>query len=179
MTSGVYKRNKEFKLRQRKRMIKLHKGNTYNLGRKHSLEIRKRMSEAHIGVQLGKKHPMFGKHWSKEIREKMSKTRLGKPAWNKGKEYLQIRGKNNPNWKGGITPKNQLDRKSIKYKEWRKKVFKKDDYTCQGCDIKGGYLEPHHLIAWAHYPKYRYESWNGQTACKPCHDNLHNELGRR
>ena len=22
------------------------------------------------------------------------------------------------------------------------------------------------------------EVWNGQTLCKPCHDHLHNELGR-
>ncbi len=98
--------------------------------------------------------------------------------WNKGKKFPQVTGKRNSNWKGGITPKNKLARHSIEYKTWRTKVFERNDYTCQGCDERGTYLHAHHLISFAKHPKYRHELWNGQTVCKDCHDNLHEQLGR-
>ena len=48
--------------------------------------------------------------------------------------------------KNGFT-KHQIDR-CIRYSadsdNWRKQVFKKDDYTCQECKIRGGCLEAHH-----------------------------------
>ena len=40
------------------------------------------------------------------------------------------RGKNHLWWRGGITKTNEKIRKSLKYKNWRKAVFKRDNYTC-------------------------------------------------
>lgn len=108
----------------------------------------------------------------------------GHIPWNKGKEYLQIKGKNHFRWKGGITPERVRERINLKAKKWRKKVFERDDYTCQGCDERNHkgrgktvFLEVHHLISFAEHPEYRYEEWNGQTVCRPCHLDLHRELG--
>ena len=41
------------------------------------------------------------------------------------KKYGYI-GKYHPNWKGGITPKNQKERGSAAYSEWRRSVFERD-----------------------------------------------------
>jgi hypothetical protein len=43
------------------------------------------------------------------------------------------RGKNNPMWKGGITPFKKLLRDSAKNREWVKAIFERDSWTCQEC----------------------------------------------
>lgn len=63
-----------------------------------------------------------------------------------------------------------------RYVAWRTKVFKRDDYTCQGNHKKkkrGGYIEAHHIKPWAQYPKLRYIVKNGITLCKACHNKKH------
>jgi 5-methylcytosine-specific restriction endonuclease McrA len=69
--------------------------------------------------------------------------------------------------------KRQLDRLARYSKEaevWRKSVFERDNYTCQGCDVRGNYLEADHIKPWAYFPELRYELTNGRTLCRPCHD---------
>jgi len=53
----------------------LHKGNTYNLGLKMSVEQRKRMSEARKGKNTGDDNPFFGKHHSEETLKKIQETK--------------------------------------------------------------------------------------------------------
>lgn len=43
-----------------------------NYGKKFSLEYRKKLSDAHIGIQAGENHPMFGKHHSEESKGKIA-----------------------------------------------------------------------------------------------------------
>lgn len=85
--------------------------------------------------------------------------------WNKGKPYYQIRGKNHPNWKGGITKRSLT---TIEYKQWRIAVFKRDNYICIICGTNG-YLEADHIKRWADYPELRFDINNGRTLCKECH----------
>jgi len=47
-------------------------------------EHKRHMSESHIGLQAGGKHPLFGKKHTKESRKKMSDSLRGKIPWNKG-----------------------------------------------------------------------------------------------
>jgi len=85
----------------------------------------------------------------------------------KAKKRLSI-PENNPNWKGGITF-TKRPRQTTIYYNWRKKVFERDNYTCQKCGIKGGKLEAHHKKSWKNYPELRYIVNNGQTLCIKCH----------
>jgi len=87
------------------------------------------------------------------------------------------KGKSHWNWKGGITPQNQVGRSSIEYNQWRTAVFARDRYTCQNFGRVGGKLNAHHIIPWAADYKKRYEIGNGITLCYECHFNLHHRRG--
>lgn len=78
-------------------------------------------------------------------------------------------GANNPGWRGGISTEHHRIRQSKKFKDWRVAVFERDNYTCQHCGVRGGYLEPDHIKPFAYFPELRFELSNGRTLCKPCH----------
>jgi len=78
-------------------------------------------------------------------------------------------GENNPNWRGGVSTLHHRLRQSKAFKNWRKAVFERDNYTCQFCNIRGGYLEPDHIKPFAYFPELRFDPNNGRTLCKPCH----------
>lgn len=79
------------------------------------------------------------------------------------------RGPQTGNWKGGTTNKNTLIRTSLAYKEWRKKVFERDDYTCQMCGARGVQIHADHIKPFALFPELRLDLDNGRTLCVPCH----------
>lgn len=117
-------------------------------------------------------HRSIGNTWGSvrkitpELRQKMSLASKGKKRPNIAKSKM---GNLNPNWKGGITPENKLIRMSAEFMEWRKKVFERDDYTCQACGVRGGILHPHHIKQFAYFPELGFAVSNGQTLCSPCH----------
>lgn len=100
-----------------------------------------------------------------------------------------------PNWKGGLTSLVLTIRHSLKYKQWRKNVFTRDNYICQICGGKNGlgksvYLEADHYPALFSEIFYKNniksveesvlceELWdinNGRTLCLECH----RKYGRR
>ncbi len=85
------------------------------------------------------------------------------------------------------TPLNKIIRESFEYREWIIAVFTRDDYTCQKCKTRGGYLEAHHIklfstilkennILTIQDAKNCEELWNvdnGITYCVECHKNVH------
>lgn len=90
--------------------------------------------------------------------------------WNK-RIGLAHSGEKSNWWKGGITDKNKALRKSVKFKMWREAVFKRDDWTCQECKIRGGELHPDHIKPFSLFPDLRFELSNGRTLCATCHRN--------
>ena len=88
------------------------------------------------------------------------------------------RGDKHYNWKGGMKIENQRIRNQMDYREWRTKVFERDDYTCVRCGSRNGNgkridLESHHILAFADYPEERFAEDNGVTWCLECHDAYH------
>lgn len=89
-------------------------------------------------------------------------------------------GDRNPNWKGGVTSEYIKLRATAPYRDWRKSVYERDNYTCQKCgDNKGGNLTPHHIKNYAEYMKLRLDINNGITLCVKCHKRFHKRYGLR
>lgn len=151
--------------RDRNEWGKIMEGNQYALG-KHwkyphpfSESHRKKLSE----INKGKKCPWVSK-LNKDrivsIDTCIKRSRSLKRVYQEGRH---------PNWKGGITPENQRIRRSIEFRQWRKAVFIKDNYTCWICEEKGGTLHPHHLKSFSKYIELRFDVNNGLTLCEFCH----------
>ena len=156
MPSGVYEHKRGYRLSS-ERIEKLRKANT---GYIHTNEARERMSVAKTG-----------KSWGKHSEETKIKIGLANSLALKGKKRPWRSGKNNPMWRGGITSKNEVFRKSMEYRLWRESVFIRDDYTCQICNNRGGEIHADHIKPFAYYPELRLSIDNGRTLCVACHRN--------
>jgi len=148
-------------------------------------EYRKKRSELAIASGLGRSNK--GKKLTADHRAKMSLAHTGhsRGGWKMSNEIKAGRKSRAPKgamasaWKGGITPINAAIRTSTEYKEWRQKVFERDDYTCQFCGARGVKLHTDHMKPFAHYKELRTEITNGRTLCIPCHEQTPTYKGRR
>lgn len=70
---------------------------------------------------------------------------------------------------GGVSSEDMRLRNSPEYRYWRSAIYKRDDYTCQKCRVRGGRLEAHHINSFATHPELRFEVSNGISLCKSCH----------
>lgn len=72
---------------------------------------------------------------------------------------------------------NQLSRYTPQYKEWRRNIMERDNFTCQICKKRGGELNVHHIKPWSKFPELRFNEDNGITLCKDCHLAIHRKKG--
>jgi len=91
---------------------------------------------------------------------------------------LDRRGSKSHFWKGGITKYTKAIKNKIEYRLWRENVFKRDNWTCVICKIRGGYLEADHIKPFSLYPELRFVLDNGRTLCKNCHKKTDTYAGR-
>jgi hypothetical protein len=159
------KRSDEFK----KKISETHK-RLSALGLKNPLEARMKMSKTRTGMKLTEE-------WKNKISKTMKKNppkyafKKGMTPWNKGIRGF-LAGEKHYLWKGGITPINGKIRYSIEYRLWREAVFARDNWTCQKCNTRGGYIEAHHIKSFAKHPELRFAIDNGKTLCKKCHKKV-------
>lgn len=105
--------------------------------------------------------------------------RLGKKNSLKQINTVRMRrGVLHPLWKGGNSRYYKTGYYSTEYKQWRRAVFERDNFTCQDCGGCKIYLTAHHIKSFAHYPELRFEITNGKTLCEPCHSKTDNYRGR-
>jgi 5-methylcytosine-specific restriction endonuclease McrA len=124
------------------------------------------------------------KVWTKEDRLKSSE--LAKKIFTgrvQSKEEREKRRLNNLGskshfWKGGITPNSFKERSCMELKEWKREIFKRDNYTCQECGVRGGILNAHHIKSWAKFKELRFDLNNGITLCLECHKLTDNYKGK-
>jgi len=135
-------------------------GHKINVGIKRSKETRRKMALGKIGDKNPAKRL--------DVRQKISRTKMGVPSLRKGKPNFKIRGENHWNWKGGITPKIIKRCNSVWWKELRKLIYQRDNWTCQMCGKKCHKdIQCHHIIpersGGNHTPE------NLITLCRSCH----------
>lgn len=75
-------------------------------------------------------------------------------------------------WQGGKTAETRRERNGYRTQEWRKLVFKRDDYTCVLCSERGNKLCADHILPWSVFPELRFTVENGRTLCRACHLTL-------
>ena len=78
-------------------------------------------------------------------------------------------GKDNPNWRCGVTSEHMLVRMSKGMQEWRMSVYERDWFACQLCGYKGADLCAHHIQKFSEYEQGRFDIYNGITLCRDCH----------
>lgn len=122
------------------------------LGRKRTEEFKTLVGNIHRGKIRGQ-----------EERAKQSATARGKKKANTGDR--------NGNWNGGTTSERMKAYNSREYKDWRKAVFERDNYTCRAldCPKTTTRIQADHIKPFAIYPELRFDVTNGQTLCEPCH----------
>ncbi len=161
-------------------------------GHKTSQETREKIRKKLKGIPLSEEHKKKIKknnahYWQdkylpEKMIQKLRDSHIGHPK--PANAYSFPTGKDNPNFKGGITPENHKIRSSIEIRLWREAVFARDAWTCQKCGSmsekgKAIYLHSHHIKNFAEYPELRFAIDNGITFCKKCHDLFHKIYGRR
>jgi hypothetical protein len=171
MPSGVY---------QHKKHQGFQKGNKLFLGKTHTEEVKKKLSE-----RMKKNNPMHIPSVAKKVAKK-NKGKKRTPEQNKRRSEIfksrkitwadKLRGENSGTWKGGINPINDTIRKSAEYKEWRRKVFERDNYTCKKCKKNSGTKNAHHIKNFSDDKK-NFKISNGITFCLRCHRLFHKIYG--
>ena len=117
-----------------------------------------------------------GKSRSKGVKDKISKSHKGmKKPWSS--EYNSKRiGDKHPNWQGGITPEYSARFNTSIWKNIRKLVLQRDNYTCQKCKIRKKSLDVHHKKSWR-FTKDD-SSDNLISLCRKCHREEDSKLQR-
>lgn len=162
-----------------------------NKGFKHSEDSKRK-----IGATL--KRLFAAKTWRPGIGRKFQ---VGHPSyWNdESKEMVRAkmrleRGPKNRGWKGGRAGFTSSIRRSPEMVAWRTAVFTRDEYRCVLCGAENGHGHTVRLEA-DHYPisfsqlmtEYKitsaeqainckpfWDTTNGRTLCRPCHDKTKN-----
>ena len=115
------------------------------------------------------------------IRDKISNSNKGKHHSEEAKDKISegLKGENHYNWQGGITSKIRKARNSREYRQWRKGIFERDNYTCQYSGETDCILHAHHIYNFEDSIPLRYELTNGIILSEEAHKLFHKRYGFR
>lgn len=127
---------------------------------------------------IGRKHKQSTKDKIREARLKDGHV----PYLNKdGVHWLKgVKGKEHPQWKGGLTPERQSVYSSKEWVECVKKVWKRDNAICQKCgkhhntEENRGNFHIHHIISFQN-KETQTKADNLILLCKSCHLWVHSK----
>ena len=152
-----------------------------------SFSNKRKKNPPQCGFQKG--HPNYILKVSEETKKKISEITKRRYAngekfgFQKGNQFGKkghpgLKGEKNPNWKGGTDFVKNI-RDTTEYKEWRKAIWERDNFTCRKCGQKGNKLNSHHILSFTEYPEYKFNIDNGITLCRKCHKEFHRLYGIR
>lgn len=159
-------------------------GNQYAKGMKHTdewkLAAKERMLGNTMGFKKGEPSPRKGKKSSKPAWNKGKK--MLSPSKRKGRKFPEQSGANRYNWiadRTKVIGRHNRNFHDPEYKQWRKRVWERDNYKCKITDSDcNGRIEAHHILRWKDFPKLRYEVNNGITLCHFHHPRKRTEEDR-
>jgi hypothetical protein len=105
-----------------------------------------------------------GNKFAKGNKSNKTSFKKGNIPWNTGR--------------GIIGSENELQRKRIEYKFWRKMCFLRDNFTDQITGQIGGKLVVHHINNFADFPELRTSLENGVTLSEKTHKEFHKQYGK-
>lgn len=161
-------------------------------GRRHSDEVRAKISESRTGVLLGEESPQYN---SREIAcdECGRKTFKTEYLINRSKNLFcslsckhswmskNNRGEKSPTWNPLLTDEErERGRKYPEYYDFIKSVMERDSYSCDICGFHskwGDGLNVHHMNGYNWDIDNRTNVKNGITLCKGCHTDFHKSFG--
>lgn len=128
-------------------------------------EIRKKLCDGRKGKGTA------SKVFTEEHKLNISLSKKGSVPWNKGKKLPQLSGTNHPFYiEDRSLIKGTQNRNNPEYKQWRQKVWLRDNFTCKIANPDcAGRIEAHHILGWAEYSELRYQINNGITLCHAHH----------
>jgi len=134
------------------------------------------------GVAKGTNNSMYGKHHKEETKQRIRKIAIetGRVPYDpKVGSYMKGRkGKDTPNWKGGITPERQVAYSSKEWVDAVKGVWARDKAICQRCgknhnETKNrGTFHIHHVVSFE-VKELRTSVDNLVLLCAKCHRWVH------
>lgn len=152
--------------------------------KKFGIQTRPRGAES-SGGSFRKGHKLgVGRKHTQETKDKLREISLkdGRVPWGKENEpyWKGVKGEKHPSYKGGLTPERQAVYSSREWVESVKKVWKRDDATCQCCgkhhntEEARGTFHVHHIVSFQ-VPELRTDPNNLVLLCKECHKFVHSK----
>lgn len=153
-------------------------------GKPKSIEHKKALSLARAGKKLSEEHKKNMRVAMKGIKKpprslahrlNMSIAKTGKPHTlsEEGKKAFREKTSAGKNWRWVEDRTEILEKQRLRgtreWKDWRMAVFERDRYTCMGCRASGVYIEPHHITPIRSDKENLFNTKNGVTLCRPCH----------
>lgn len=185
---------------QIEKKLNLKRGRIYSWFKKYKIESRS-ISESTKGKKFTEEHKKKiavsnSKPHTEDRKKNISKSKKGNTIIsNEHREKIRLKfiglrtGSKHPMWKGGVSNVRNRLRQSFEYKNWRKMVYDRDNYTCQMCLSSNKYLNCHHIVTFSYIAdtqslisyddylkcEFLWDIDNGITLCKDCHKSINNK----